>query len=340
MSETQTTPPIARAIPLGPWLLLALILNLVALSAGGFDPDLECWANWTTHLQNQGYTNLTANYPPMYIHWLWLVAQFYTYFKIPVALGSLIKFWALTPVFVAHLTLLAVLHRFLVRQNAPTSWWMPLMALTCINPAFLMNGPAWGQVDLVFSVMVALVIALLISDKHPRWIFLLIVAALLTKFQTIAIAPVLGGLLWVRKRQLLPGIIPAAILLVLCTLPYLLMGNLLLMIQQAYLGSASTYPFASYNAANLWYLLGLNSMSDIRFLFDMTRDAQGWELIFTPKYFGMGSFSLLSLWLLWDSARHQEAARWWRNAIVSAVGFFLLLPAMQERYLYLAIPIA
>jgi len=275
MEETQNTQPSQHAWPLGPWLLLALVLNLLVITSGGFGPDLECWVNWTNHLQNQGYTSLSANYPPLYIHWLWLVAQFYSFFKIPVAMGALLKFLALTPVFVAHLSLLVILHRFLVRNHATTGWWIQLMALTALNPAFLMNGPAWGQVDLVFSLMVAAILALLISNRHSNWVVPLLLAAFLTKFQTVALAPVLLALLWVRRREVAFGLLPAMGFAVLCLLPYALTGNLELMIRNAYLGSASVYPFASYNAANVWYLLGLNSMSDMRFLFDMTRDAQG-----------------------------------------------------------------
>jgi Gpi18-like mannosyltransferase len=340
MSDWPPAPATSRPFPLGPWLLLAMALNLVALPCGGFESDLECWANWTTHLQQHGFADYPANYPPLYIHWLWVVAKFHSLFGIPVGNDLLLKLLALTPVFAAQLGLLAILHRILLRRGAEAGHSAMVMAAAALNPAFYMNGPVWGQVDLVFSLPVALALAALFEGVWLHWVLPLLAIAFLLKFQSIAVAPAFAGLLWIRRRDIVRGLLPCLAVVTISILPFVVAGSLGRMIDGAYLSSASTYPLATYNAANLWYLLGLNVRPDVVFLLDPTRVAQGMERLLTPKALGMASYFAFGIWIVVDSLRVREPKRWWRNSLLSILGFFLLLPAMHERYLFLAIPVA
>lgn len=336
MTETASYRPLA----LGPWLLLVTILNLIWLSSGSFGPDLKFWTEWTLQLSTQGYSNYSANYPPVYIHWLSFVASLHSLLGLPIVEGAFLKILTMTPVWAAHLLLLTVIWRILRKRESETKESLPILALASINPAILMNGPAWGQVDLLFALPIAIALGWLIHGRRLLWALPLLTLAFLLKFQTIAVAAVVGGLIWRHRMAILPSLPISAGLALLLIFPFLWAGSLGNMIREAYLQSASTYPMASFNAANLWYLLGLNQMSDIRFLLDSSRDAQGWEIVFTPKILGMASFALLSLYLMIDTIRHTEISRNYRNAFLSVLGFFLLLPAMHERYLFLAVPIA
>lgn len=336
MTETSSYRPLA----LGPWLLLATLLNLIWLSSGSFGPDLKFWTEWTLQLSTQGYTNYSANYPPVYIHWLSFVAQLHGALSLPIVEGAFLKILTMTPVWAAHLLLVTVVWRILKKRESSVTESLPILTLTTLNPAILMNGPAWGQVDLLFALPIAIALGWLIHEKKLFWAFPLFTIAFLLKFQTIAVAAVVGGLLWKHRMAVLRSLPVSAGLAVLLVFPFLWAGSFGNMVREAYLQSASTYPMASFNAANLWYLLGLNQMSDVRFLFDTSRDAQGWEILFTPKILGMASFALLSLYLFVDTLRQSSITRIYRNAFLSVLGFFLLLPAMHERYLFLTVPIA
>ena len=340
MSDSTSTPWTSRHLPLGPWLFVAMALNLAALPACSLVSDMACWAGWATHLQAHGYANYPANYPPIYIHWLWVIAQFYKLSNIPLASGPLLKLLVLTPVFAAHLGLLAILHRILMRTGAETRHWVLVMGAAALNPAIYMNGPVWGQVDLLFSLPVALALAGLFEGFLLRWVLPLLAVAFLLKFQAVAAAPAFVGLLWIRRKKIAWGLVPALFVILISIQPFLAAGSFGRMIHGAYLSSVSSYPLATYNAANLWFLLGFNTLPDTLFLFDPARDAKGLELLLTPRYLGWLLYSAFATWIVVDSLRHRENTRWWRNGVLAILGFFLVLPSMHERYLFLAVPIA
>jgi uncharacterized membrane protein YtjA (UPF0391 family) len=123
-------------------------------------------------------------------------------------------------------------------------------------------------------------------------------------------------------------------------LPYLLAGSAFSMFEQAYLKASSLYPLATMNATNLWYLLDLNFRPDTIPLLSPDNTASGLGLALTPKWLGLGSCALWCLYLLIDSLKHNDKERLWRNAILCATGFFVLLPGMHERYLVPAVVIA
>ena len=243
-------------------------------------------------------------------------------------------------VFAAHLGLLAILHRILLRTGAEARHWVLVMGAAALNPAIYMNGPVWGQVDLLFSLPVALALAGLFEGFLLRWVLPLLAIAFLLKFQAVAAVPAFLGLLWIRRKEIAWGLLPALFVILISIEPFLAAGSLGRMIHGAYLSSVSSYPLATYNAANLWFLLGFNTLPDTLFLLDPTRDARGLELLLTPRYLGWMSYSAFAVWILVDGLRHRKNTRWWRNSVLAILGFFLVLPSMHERYLFLAVPIA
>lgn len=342
---SSNSPPVFTSTtvrPLGAWIVLVVLVNILFCTTGGYGGDIAYWTDWITQLQTGGYAQLNANYPPVYVHWLWLIGQFEAALKIPVAPDAFLRFLTNSPILLAHVGLLLVSDRLLAREPLVSDKkWNLIIGFVALNPAILMNGPIWGQVDLLFSLMLVLVLCLLIEARCLVLVFPLLLIALLTKFQSVCIAPVVLPLLWHRRcRALWLGLLPAVAIAAALLLPYLLAGSAERMFDLTYLKAASLYPYATYHANNLWYLIGLNERPDSLYIFNFLNPVEPWQKLLTPKPLGMLLCSLWGLVTMISSWRRDEAERHWRNAILAAMGFFLFLPAMHERYMMPAVILA
>jgi Gpi18-like mannosyltransferase len=123
----------------------AIFANLGLLFWDG-NGDIGYWVDWAKQLANNGYNKFDGNYPPIYIHWLYVVAQIYTYLELPIENNLLIKYLSQLPILLAHLVLIALVYKLLRKYSTNSSHFHIAMLLTALNPAILFNGPIWGQV--------------------------------------------------------------------------------------------------------------------------------------------------------------------------------------------------
>jgi Gpi18-like mannosyltransferase len=328
------------ALTAGAWILLATALNMVLATSAGFPYDSQSWANWTSALQHGGYTALVSDYPPLFIHWLWLCARLLDLLHLQAQDNALLHFLVVTPVLACHAVLLLLVdgaqRRLPQEQRLP--WLLPFAAL---NPALLVDGPMWGQVDLLNSLMLAAALQLLISGRALALVVPLLAGALLTRFQAVCILPVAAPLLWRRRSPALwAGVLMALLLADLALLPYWMSDSAMRMLNAAYLDLVGRYPNASVNAWNLWFLLGLNKVDDGLMFLDAGRYPAFLVRMSAPRLLGELLFLAWSLWLLVSTWRSSEPHKLWRNALFSAAGFFLLLPGMHERDLFATVPLA
>jgi hypothetical protein len=332
------------------YLILVVILNFSLLFLKGYTQDLGYWQDWVRQLSSRGYDGFNGNYPPVYIHWLYLVGKFYSLSAIPLEANSLLKFLTQLPVTAFHVIFTLIIFRQLQNAKARPLVVQAVMALTVFNPAILVNGPIWGQVDLIPAVMVY---GSLIAASSWRYAYLaipLFALALLTKFQTIAFAPVFGFLFFNKIRQHLLGILIALLLGALIFLPSIIAGHFWQSFRQAYIDTLGQYPMTTFNAANLWIILTGNTVPDSIILFGIDPDSV-WSKVFMAKHFGMLLFSLTSLMVFAHGIRFLVKNRGFVGsqqllsyslfaATLCALAFFALLPAMHERYLFPAIVMA
>src|SRR5690606_12095682 len=138
---------------------------------------------------------------------------------------------------------------------------------TTLNPAILVNGPIWGQVDLIPATMV---FGAILLSTYQRYAYLAIPVfslSLLTKFQMIAFAPVFGFLFFRNPGKNLFGAFIAIILGALIFMPAILAGHFIQSFNQAYIDTLGQYPMTTFNAANIWILLTGNVAPDSVILF-------------------------------------------------------------------------
>lgn len=328
------------------FLSLTLVVNCLFLFMNGYGPDLGYWFDWTKQLANQGYRNFNGNYPPVYLHWIYLVGKGLNHFNIPIENTDLLKFAWVFPIFVIHLLLVFLANRLLIKYQAESSHHLMVMLLVAINPAILINGPIWGQVDLLPSCLAMIAIYLHFS----RFAFLMIpvfVLALLTKLQMICFAPVFGLLFFQKLKQHLLGVVIALVLVLLVFLPFYLVDYHKQIFKQAYMDTLGQYPVITMNAANIWiWLVGNNAPDNVQIIPNLHPVFP--DTLAKAKYFGMFLFSSVCLMIFVmgvhqfylakkANSEHTLISYSYFYAMVCALAFFTLLPAMHERYIFPAV---
>lgn len=326
------------------WYLCgAIVINLLLLFFDAHGGDQGYWQDWVRQLGTKGYGQFDGNYPPLYIHWLWMTAKLHDLLSLSYDISFFLKFVAQIPVLMAHLLLIAIVYQILKRYAASPAHFHMAMTLATFNPALLLDGPVWGQIDVI--PVVPAVAAILISC-HARWrifTFPLYCLALLFKFQMIAFAPLMG-LIFLRhwKIHLVGGLL-GLLLIPLAFLPSIVTGNFIRAFELAYIEVVSQYGRATMNAANIWILLTGNMAPDSRLLFGIPAESP-LAPFFTARRFGMGLFVVVMLALffhsLWLLVRRRlpetgpgAASQLLLYAVIYATAFFTLLPSMHERYL-------
>jgi hypothetical protein len=326
------------------YLTAVIIANFCFLFLKGYSADLGYWENWIGQLSANGYNNFNGNYPPFYVHWLYLLGELYTLMGIPLEANNFLKFLTQLPVVLSHCLLTTVIFSLLTRFHSSRYWLHAVMMLTVFNPTILVNGPIWGQVDLI---PVTFVVCALLLNFHARFSYFAIpmfMLALLTKFQMVAFAPVFGFLFFRNIKKNMVGIILAVLVGAVIFMPSIIAGHFIQAFKLAYIDTLGQYPMTTFNAANIWILLTSNTAPDTQILFGVSSES-AFVKIATAKYFGMLVFVVIAFWIFVRGAyktisgRSNEAVQEpmgqaFFSSMLCAMAFFTFLPAMHERYLF------
>lgn len=249
-----------------------------------------------------------ANYNEPYLYLLALL----TYLPIGALTG--IKL-----ISVAFDLVLAYFSYRVVRLRYPRGW-VPMIAAAIILflPTVVLNSSLWGQIDATYTSLG--VGALYFVLRRRPWLACLFFGlALAFKLQTVFLLPVLLLLVlrrWVPWRALL--MVP--LVFVLADIPAFAVGASLSTLWSAYTGEIGLYQELTLNAPNFYQFLGITESSVIR-------DA------------GIAFTLVLVLGLIAIVVARRTELTPARVVLASAVSVVLVpffLPAMHERYFYLA----
>ena len=266
------------------WLGLAaaLILRLVlAARVRGYNTDINCFTGWSERMYSMGAARFYdpqyfCDYPPGYMLMLWPVAALRRLLGLQANGGAYLILLKLMPI-LADVGGAALVWR-VTRRKLGEAGAVALALLTAFNPAAMANSAAWGQIDAVLTLAVALC-AIEAADGRYLRALLWFGAAMLVKPQALLFAPV--GLTAIAcgiarcegddrrraLRQALTGVgaclaLLYAVAFVCClgradgalqalTLPVKWLAEL-------YSGTVQGYQYVTVNTLNLYYLLGLN----------------------------------------------------------------------------------
>ncbi len=343
---TLSHSPARRRVPLALLVLLAAALGLrLALAAGvpGYPYDTGTFYAWAMALAEEGpsafYTSgFFADYPPGYLYVLWGAGELLRAVGVQGLSAGAMAVLCTAPI-LCDLTLAALLWHF-ARRRAGERAGLLAAAAAAFNPAFVFDCAVWKQVDAALALAL-LVCFLLLSQKRWYAAALAYAAALLIKPQALIFGPPFAlGCLLALPRPLaqrdtlrhLGRLLAAAALCVgavlLAGVPFTGDQTPILWLLRRYTATATSYPYASVNAANLAALLGGNWQSE---------DAR--ILLLRWKDWGILAILLLTaaLALLALRARRRGKADLLLLAAFYGSGVFLFAHRMHERYLFPAL---
>lgn len=263
-------------------LVLSFVLRcVVALLVDGYQVDVNCFRSWGATLCQVGtgdfYQTVSfCDYPPAYI--LVLGLNHLLTEAVRMLCGGTLPAWLPASFFVKLLPMLAdvgiavVVYRVAVCRQMPARKAGFLSLLVAYCPAIIINSAAWCQVD---SVLALLLLVVCWCAMEGKWTLLMpvYVLAILAKPQALMVGP-LGMVVLVMAlvrdpkqwRSMLLGVGVALVLALAVVLPFMFGSNGLYVLNKdgnfwltaLYQNTLSSYPYATLNTANLYYLFGGN----------------------------------------------------------------------------------
>ena len=313
-----------RAVTLTGMLLLTAVIYLWL--AGWRTTDADLWfVPWLDHIIHEGVrVSLAAplrvevegaegyaNYSPPYLYLLALASAASAWFSS----FALVKLVAIAGV----LFCAGCIYYLMCALVAPRVALLGAAGLLLL-PSVMLNGPAWGQTDTIWSALAALVVAFALRE---RWAAMMLVfgAAVAFKLQAIFIAPFLLYMVLSRRVSprhfLLPLLAYAAMML-----PAWLAGRPAWDLATVYLEQAGTYRWLSMNAPNPWSFVQYSRLLSY----------EAGVMLGT----GLTVLAALALGALSVRLRRLEGANLLLLAAVVAAAMPYLLPKMHDRYFFLA----
>ncbi len=259
-------------------LLMALAARLIIVFiVPGYAVDIGCFTGWANRMADVGpgsfyLTEQHSDYPPGYMLALWPLGA------IARAGGGTTEWMVKLPSVLGDLAGIYILYR-VARKQENHAVALLFAGIYALNPLLFAAGAAWGQVDSLLTLL--LVLTVLYAVKG-RWMISLpvYVGAVLIKPQALMFGPIgLAALVMDlvlhkdRQRRLsaLWGALISLALAVVVVVPFVFrMEQPMQWLIQLYSGTMTYYGQATVNAANLYFLFGLNWVP--------VKEAAGWWL--------------------------------------------------------------
>lgn len=322
-------------------LLTGAFLLRVLLSGAiyGHPTDMACFMAWSNALAENGpaafYTSgMFADYPPGYLYVLWLVGGIVKLLHIGYGSAGhvlLIKMPGILADLGAAYMVFRLADAHLNRRAA-----LLLCCVVAFNPMMAFVSGGWGQVDQILTLLLVAAVYLFMQGKLELAGFVYGVA-ILTKPQALMMGPLLAAAYFIAIKdseakaktalRTVAAVLWAIVAALLLSVPFKGSQSGLSWLVSKLLGTATSYPFASVEAFNLFALLGGNWQRV---------DAVPW--LFTYGQWGV-AFIALSCALacaFYIKARRDKGSLPLAVAFLSAA-LFTLGPYMHERYLFPAL---
>ena len=321
---------------LGGILFAAFLVRLMFFSNPGYQTDTGCFTGWFQTAANSGlrefYNNTSfCDYPPFNIYLFW-------------GFGSIAKglslFGTSSFLYIMKLpsTLFDIATAFViflfVRKHSSFKMAVLATGIYAFNVAVIFNTAIWGQFDAIYTFF--LVFSLyLFSESKPHYAMVVFMLGILTKPQSVALAPLFLYLVLRKNKWKLKGVLLstlAGIATVIAVIIPFEWSNPVSFLIDKYVGAYSTasYQVTSLNAFNFWGgFVGL-WVPDSQGLSFLTFNCLGWIMF--------GAVAIFTLYFVHKQLLSDEVIVLF-GAFVLFFAFFMLPTRIHERYLFPAIAI-
>ena len=245
----------------------ALFLRILISSlVEGYMVDVNCFLSWGKTMAAHGATGFYqatnfCDYPPLYTYVLGLNSELSRILHAGPMLERVI--FRFVPC-ICDLAGCLIVYELMIRERE-TYGYAPyfFLVVTLFNPAMILNSAAWGQMDSVLCMLLLLVSVLAVKGKW-RIALPLYVVAVLVKPQALMLGPL--GLIFIlisyirnpnSRKPILSGTVISILTLAAGVIPFSI-GQDPDWLIQLYKRTLESYPHATVNTANFYYILGGN----------------------------------------------------------------------------------
>jgi Gpi18-like mannosyltransferase len=317
-------------------LLSSLVARILLFPVQGCAGDLAAFASWFNAAAAHGpvvfYQVVNCDYPPLNVYIFWVFGSFAKLLSVSVSppLGAPALYLLKLPSTLFDTATAGLIFVFLRRRfSVDTS--LLATSFYAFNPATIFNASIWGQFDAIYTFFLVASLILIIEAK-PTLSVAAFVAAVLTKPQSIALAPLIVFLLIKNKslKTVMISVVTSIALVFVVSIP-VSPNNLASFLVNIYLKGYTSYSVTSANAFNFWALVGL-----------WKPDSQGFLLLnfFDIGWIMFGALTAIALFCLYRATQRTEKhGRIFEvsvlfTAFILLFGFFMLPTRIHERYLF------
>ncbi len=306
----------------------------------GHSTDLACFLGWAENMVENGpggfyYSGMFADYPPGYMYVLWLIGGVGKLLNVPQG-GAAMVLMIKAPAIVADLVFAYLIYRIARKLHVTNSRSLLLMAVVAFNPVFAFISGGWGQIDSVLTLCVLGVLWLFLSGRKIA-AGALFGLAILMKPQALMFGPLLAAAYFLEfnrvnwKKQLLTtalSVLAAVGVMLLLALPFG-NGQGFGWLKEKLLGTATSYPYASIEAFNLFALIGGNWKSIAEVPFVLSFEVWG--------YIGIVLSVAAAIWLYAAGNKKEQKGILFLAAAFLICALFTIGLYMHERYIFPAL---
>jgi Gpi18-like mannosyltransferase len=233
----------------GLWLIFLCRFALALLPS--FQVDMGAWLAWGSRLAEVGTANFYSEevwtqYTPGFLYWLLAIGR----------LGWVHPLAIKVPVIIADMFTGYLIWKVVGKRSNKWANWAYVIYV--LNPAMIIDGSIWGQIDGLLALAMFGSTYLLIEKKNCYASWIVAGVALLIKPQAIAMMPVLLGLTLIRfgvVKTLKSGLLTVSVI-ALGFYPFYpnnLLGGMWELMEKM----GVSYPYTSLFAFNVWSFMGM-----------------------------------------------------------------------------------
>jgi dolichyl-phosphate-mannose-protein mannosyltransferase len=315
------------------WAAIALVLAIFLIKiywAGayrGHSYDIGTFSAWALDMYQRGFAGFYrpgyfADYPPGYITVLWLVGGIANWFSLQYGSPSFLVVLKL-PSMLADIAGAVFLLWVGRKDNATRAIALIAAIAWLFNPLAIVTSTFWGQVDSIFTLILAASF-LMLERRRIVLSAALYAAAVIFKPQALLVGPIaLIALLTFGDVKVQLKALGAAIgTFILLSLPFTISREPL-WIFSLYGGTLASYDYLTVNAFNLYALFGGNWLPNETLFLGLPVGKWAWIL----------TLSALAA-VVYGVIKGKGQGRYLFGAFAIYVLFFVVGPKMHERYLF------
>ncbi len=262
--------PNERRAAMGLVLMLAaafVIRAILAFTVEGYGVDMGCFGAWAGRMASGGAANFYqegyfCDYPPAYMLVLGLFGVIGNLLGMSTGSMAFQALMKMAPI--ACDLALAALCYAAAKKKFGSGVSLAAAAMLALNPAFIVTGSCWGQID---SVLALLLVLMLLDARAGQWALAipLFALAVLAKPQAGLLVP-LGVAALMKEAKLGEhrgksiglGLLGGVVVTLAIVLPFAWGENIVTWLVDKYAATLSGYPHATLSTGNLMFLLGGN----------------------------------------------------------------------------------